>query len=85
MGEYVDTWADYVTVWAAIEPLSGRLLFEAQQANSEVQGRVRIRYREDILSTMRMQFGSRYLQVLSIINNKERNEELQILYKEWLD
>ena len=85
IGEYVDTYADTFTVWAAVEPLTGRLLFEAQQASSQVQGRVRIRYRTGVTSSMRMSYDTRYLKILSIINPKEANEELQVLYKEWLD
>lgn len=85
MGEYVDTYTTLATVWGAVEPLSGSLLFSAQQTNSEVQGRVRIRYRDDIEPDMRMYFDSRYFKILSIIDYQERHQELQILYKEWLD
>jgi SPP1 family predicted phage head-tail adaptor len=84
-GEFADTWTDFVTVYGAIEPLSGQLLFTAQQANSQVQGRIRIRYRSDITATMRVKFGTRYFKILSIINQSEKHEELQILYKEELD
>jgi SPP1 family predicted phage head-tail adaptor len=84
-GEFVDTYSDTVTVYGAIEPLSGSLLFTAQQANSEVQGRVRIRYRDDIEPSMRIKFGTRYFKILSVINPSEKREELQILVKEFID
>jgi SPP1 family predicted phage head-tail adaptor len=84
-GETVDTWTDAFTVWAAIEPLTGSRLFQAQQANSEVKGVVRIRYRPDVIATMRMIYGSMILQVVSLMNTAERNEQIEILYKEALD
>ena len=85
IGEFVDTWADFVTVWAAIEPLTGRLYFEAKQANSEVEGRIRIRYRSDILPTMRIEYGTRYLRIISIVHPKEERDITEIYYKEALD
>ncbi|MFA5374131.1 MAG: phage head closure protein [Candidatus Omnitrophota bacterium] len=85
MLEVIHTFATQATVWGAVEPLSGNLLFTAQQTDSEVQGRVRIRYRSDIQPTWRIKYGNRYLQILSIINPNERNRELHLLYKESLD
>ena len=85
IGEAVDTWTDLATVWAAIEPLSGNRLFQAQQANSEIQGVVRIRYRSDVLATMRIVHIARYFQVLSIIDTEERHQELHLFYKELAD
>ena len=83
--ELVDTYTTFATVWGAIEPLSGNRLFLAQQADSQIQGVVRIRYRKDVVPTMRIKFGSRYLQIISIIDREERHQELQVMYKEKLD
>jgi len=85
MNEFVDTWADYVTVWASLVPLTGNKYFMAKQANSEVKGIVRIRHRSDITATMRIKYGSRYLLIDSITNVEERNKELDIYYREALD
>ncbi|MGP5283155.1 phage head closure protein [Pseudomonas helleri] len=46
-------WVDVVTVWAAIEPLSGREFIAAQAVQSEVVGRIVIRRRTDIMAQMR--------------------------------
>ncbi len=85
IGEWVDTFVTQATIWAAIEPLSGNRLFQAQQANSQVQGIIRIRYRSNIEPTMRIKQGERIFKILSIINLNEANEELHLLYKEALD
>jgi len=85
MDEWVETWADWATVWGAILPNTGKRYFEAMQANSEVQGTIKIRYRTGVLPTMRVKFGSRIFKIISIVHPLEKKEELQILYKEMLD
>jgi SPP1 family predicted phage head-tail adaptor len=82
MGEWIDTFATQATVWGAIEPLSGNRLFLAQQANSQIQGVVRIRYRSGVVPTMKLKFGQRYFQILAIIDRDEEHKELQLFYKE---
>lgn len=84
-GEFVDTWTPWRTVWAAIEPLSGNRYWQAKQANAEVDGVVRIRYRAGVKPTMRIKFGERYLYIKSIIQPKEAKEQLHLLYTEALD
>jgi len=46
-GEAVQAWAAEATVYAFIEPLSGRELFTAQQRAADVTHRVTIRYRDE--------------------------------------
>ncbi len=79
MNEYVDTWADYVTVWGADRPLSGKRYFDAKQANVDVTGEVEIRYRDDITADMRMVINSRTLNITTIIPS---TTSLRIMYKE---
>jgi SPP1 family predicted phage head-tail adaptor len=54
-GDMVPGWE---TVWAkvpaSVEPLSARDLIAAQAGQSQASGRVRIRYRPGVLSTMRI-------------------------------
>lgn len=81
-GEWLDTFTTQATIWGAIEPLSGNRLFLAQQANSQIQGVCRIRYREGVTPRMRLKFGTRIFQIVSIINRDEANQELQLWYRE---
>ena len=83
--EVVYTWSDEATVWAAVEPNTGSWYFAAQQANSNVKGRVRMRYRSDIDPTWRLKFGDRILNIESILNPDEKNIETIVLYSEALD
>ena len=84
-GETVISYSDVDTVWGAVDPNAGKRYFEAMQANSEIQGAIRLRYRSDIEATWRILYGTRVLQIISIINPKERDQELLVYYKEALD
>jgi len=68
-----EAWADIATVWAAIEPLSGREYFAARQENAEVTAKITIRYRKA---------EGRVFDVLSVINPGERNISLILMCKE---
>lgn len=80
-GETV-TWTNTATVWAAVEPLSGREYFSAQQVQAEVNHRIRIRYRAGITTTMRVLWGTRVFDILAIINLQERGREIHLMCKE---
>lgn len=75
-------WTSFATCWAAVEPLSGKEFWNAQQIAAEITTRVRIRYREGVKPTMRILFGSRILEIKGITNPEERKKELQILCSE---
>lgn len=82
IGEAVKGWANVATVWASVEPLQGREFWSQQQLQSEVTTRVRIRYRADVTAKNRILYGTRVLLVESVINPKERKEELQLMCSE---
>ena len=85
MGEWYETWATWATVWGSIEPNSGKKYFEGMQANSEVQGKIVIRYRMGVKPIMRVKYGNRYFNIISIVHPQERRKELDLMYKEKLD
>ncbi len=84
-GGVTESWTDFTTVWGEVEYLSGRELWQAQQAHSEASGRVRIRYRSDILPTMQITHGTKCLHILSVLPGDNKNVELEILFKKELD
>lgn len=54
-GEFGDpAWSKFSDTWASVEPLSAKDLIAAQAAQSEATARMVIRYRPDILPTMRI-------------------------------
>lgn len=85
-GEEVETWADLASRWAAVEPLSGREYFDAQQVASDVSIRVRMRSDSvtDALTAMdRIIHKSRTLEIVSPpINVNERGREIHLMCRE---
>jgi len=78
-GGEILTWSDVATVWAAVEPISGREYFAAQQVNAETTHRIKMRYRPGVHSKMRVLFGSRTFDIESVIDPEERHVELHLM------
>ena len=81
-GAAVETWAALATVWAAVEPMSGREYFQSQQINAEVTTRIRIRHRSDVDSTMRVVFGASTYDIQAVIEPETNKRELQLMCRE---
>lgn len=87
IGEAVITYIDAIQCWAAVEPLSGRELFNAQQTQGEITTRIRIHWRRGVTERMRVKHTTSYVSpvvsdlydVLSVIDSKSSHEELHLL------
>ena len=75
-------WKTEATLYAAIDPISGKEFYAAQQSQSEVSHKIRCRYRSGLTTAMRILFGKRKFKIISIINWEERNESLLIMCRE---
>lgn len=75
-------WDDVATLWAAIDPVSGREFYAAEQSQSEVTHKIRCRYCAGLQTAMRILYGPRKFRILSIIDWEERHESLLIMCKE---
>lgn len=82
LGGYNDVWSDLVTVFAAIWPVSASDVVANNTTTMIISHRVRIRYRNGIMSNMRIKFGARYFAIVSIINVNEANKQLDLMCKE---
>ncbi|MDI1342409.1 phage head closure protein [Polaromonas sp.] len=81
IGQPYSIWAALVTVWAAVEPLSGREYIAAMSAQSEVTTRIRLRYRPGITSADRVNHEGTLYNITSVIDYKSRNHELVLMCK----
>lgn len=81
-GAPIEQWNDVLTIRAGIYPLSGREFYAAETVNSEVTHKINMRYMLGLNPDMRIKFGDRYFNIISIINFQERNVMLQLLCKE---
>ena len=75
-------WADKVSPWAAIDPISGKEFYAAEQSQSEVSHKIRCRYYPGLTTAMRIKYGKRIFKIISIIDWEERHERLLIMCKE---
>lgn len=73
------------SVWASVEPLSGRELFNAQQVQSQTTHLVRVRASGEVQPERRFLFGDRKLNIESVANNDERGVYMDCMCSEWTE
>ncbi len=81
-GQVTTSFQPLATTWASIEPLSGRELIAADQAQSETTIRVRMRYLAGVTNECRIVHGTRVLQIVSVIDPEDRHAELELMCRE---
>lgn len=82
LGGYTRTWSDTYDCFAAVWPLKGTEALEAMKLEHKVTHKIRVRYRDNITADMRIKFGSRYFDIVGIINPDERDIMLDIMATE---
>lgn len=80
-GEMIETWTDFVSVFAKVEPLLGREYFAAAAVQAEDTTKFTMRYRGDIDPTMRIAFDGNEYDIQSIQNVRSGNRESLIYAK----
>ena len=83
-GSLIETWSTYATTQGSIEPVSGREYFDAQTTQADVTHRIYLRYIAGVIPKMRVKYGARIFDILSVINTRERKVELQLMCREIL-
>ena len=69
-------------VWANVSPMSGREYEESQKLRAETTYKITTRYFPNITEDMKIMFGLKVLDIVSVLNIGENNTELQIVAKE---
>lgn len=77
-----EAWATFATVWAFVKPLRGHEYFQAQQMQAKVTHNIKMRYRQGVTHKMRVRYGSRILNIVSVINPDEKGRELVLMCEE---
>jgi SPP1 family predicted phage head-tail adaptor len=77
-GQLVAGYTTLATVWAAVQPLSGRQIFAARQAQSTVSVQVTVRYLATITTAMRILYGT-HTYGIDIVIDPEMAHESMIL------
>jgi SPP1 family predicted phage head-tail adaptor len=78
-GEPSGAWVTIASPHCSIEPLNGRELLVAQQINSEITTRIRLRYREGVTSAMRVSYRSVIYNIAAVIDFELRGSELHLM------
>ena len=84
MGGLVQTWATFIEAWASIEPTTGREFFKSGMISAQITHAIKIRYRSGVVPKMRMKFGTRYFNIVYVLNWKERNVYFDLLCTEFV-
>lgn len=89
-GEPLSQWTDLVTLWAEIQPLSGRELEVAQRISSEVTHQILVRYQSIFADTRtvaayRAVYKGRIFDIHASLNEDERNIRITLLASEGLN
>ncbi|MBW5802043.1 phage head closure protein [Halomonas elongata] len=82
-------WVAGAAVWASVEPLSGRLLLAAQEAQAETSAKVRMRWRSDVAAatgkTLRLHHNGLIYRIEGRpLDIDGRRRELEIMVHEWV-
>ena len=80
-GGITETYTDVATVWASVQDLRGNQFFAAQQINSGITTKFRIRYRSDIDARWRISFKGKEYDIIGVPVEVGRNESLEIMAK----
>ena len=79
------SYSTIVTRWAQITPLRGDERFRASQMEAKTTVKIRIRYYSGLDTTWRVKWGTRYYQIVEIINVGERNYAIELGCKELVE
>ena len=80
-GQEVETWNLIDSVWASVETLSGKQVFDAQQHKIEINRKILIRYRDDIAEGWRVRHGSKEYEVVVPSDPDNRSRQLYLMCK----
>ncbi len=84
MGGAIQTWATIAngSLWASVEPLTGREFIEAQRVDSDVSLKVRMRYDGRVTASHKIRHDGRDLQIVAVLNHREINKSMLVMCKE---
>jgi SPP1 family predicted phage head-tail adaptor len=78
IGQPVQTWSDFATEWADIRHQSGLETIKADAVTSTVRASIRIRYRSDLNSGMRVLHGATAYNILAVLPDLARKEYVDL-------
>lgn len=74
-GEIEHSWSTIAELWAQVVPMSAREFVAAAAEQSEVRGRMVIRYRGEVDATMRIVFRGKWHAIFGVLPDAESGKE----------
>lgn len=81
-GGFAESWIDKNQVWAAVDPIQARQVFQYRSIDVEATHLIRVDGYTEILEQNRIKFGDRFFEILTIENIQEADFEKVITCKE---
>jgi SPP1 family predicted phage head-tail adaptor len=81
-GSRIDNWTTVATVWGELLEIRGREYLAAEEAHSELNAKIRIRYRSDVRPEWRAKFEGRTFDIQHVADLKGRRRELELFVAE---
>lgn len=78
-GQVTGGWTDVAEVWAEVRDVSGKEYFAAQANQNAVQTKIRIRWREGVVPSMRVVHGTRTYNIEAALEHGGRKSELLLM------
>jgi SPP1 family predicted phage head-tail adaptor len=79
IGQPVNTWTTYATVWADIRHKSGVEAIKSGEVTSTVKASVRVRYKAGITAAMRVVHGSVVYQIQSVLRDVAHKDYMDLV------
>lgn len=86
-GGITEAWATVFKRWANVRPVGGREPYINDQRLAELSLVVTVRYdssTKTITPKHRIKYGDRYLEIDSVVNVQEQNQELRVFCNEYV-
>ena len=81
-GEQVQTWGTWKTVWAQVDTSGGAENYYSPQLVAEATHKIKVRYLEGLVPTMRILWRSRILDIIYVDPSRRRFGEMYLLCRE---
>lgn len=74
-GAPTTTWVTVAEVWAEVAPLSAREFLAANAEQSEVTGKIVLRYRDDVNAAWRVVFREKWFSIKGVLPDADSGRE----------
>lgn len=79
IGQPVNTWTTYATVWADIRHRSGIEEIKAGEVASTIRASIRVRYKAGVTAAMRVSHGSSIYHIKAVLRDEQNKDYMDLV------